>query len=84
MIHNELLINAVKYCNYCKHRRLEPAITCAAFPDGISYEILVGEIDHTQPIEGDNGIQFEPLEEYAESKPWLDTWWKKYYQKRPT
>ena len=38
-------------------------IQCEAYPDGIPYVILNGEHDHTEPYEGDNGIQFEPIEE---------------------
>ena len=36
---------------------------CSAFNDGIPYEILTGENDHTKPYKGDNGIQFEPIED---------------------
>jgi len=32
---------------------------CEAFPDGIPFEIAYGDNDHTDPFEGDNGIQFE-------------------------
>ncbi|GAF78818.1 unnamed protein product [marine sediment metagenome] len=36
---------------------------CEAYPKGIPEEILTGEHDHTKPYEGDNDIQFEPIEE---------------------
>lgn len=46
-------------CIECNHFR--GALKCDAYPDGIPYEILVGEHDHTEPFKGDNGIQFEPI-----------------------
>lgn len=45
-------------CLYCKHKT--EGATCAAFPDGIPEDILNQDNDHTEPVEGDNGIQFEP------------------------
>ena len=36
---------------------------CEAFPDGILDEITSGENDHTEPYDGDNGIQFETNED---------------------
>jgi hypothetical protein len=45
-------------CFGCKHLWVYPR--CAAFPDGIPYEIRAGYNDHTQPYPGDNGIQYEP------------------------
>lgn len=45
-------------CDNCKHYLSE--LRCLAFPDGIPDDILSGEFDHTQPHEGDNGIQYEP------------------------
>ena len=45
-------------CMYCKHKHVDGA-TCEAFPNGIPDEILMMENDHTEPFEGDNGIQFE-------------------------
>ena len=32
---------------------------CAAFPDGIPFEISYGDNDHLMPVEGDHGIQYE-------------------------
>ena len=55
-----------RVCTQCKH--VDPITgilsktnkaTCEAFPDGIPDEIWFGKNDHTQPYEGDNGIQFE-------------------------
>lgn len=36
--------------------------TCEAFPLGIPEEIFYGKVEHREPYEGDNGIQFEPIE----------------------
>lgn len=51
-------------CFDCKHLdefSFDP-LKCQAFPEGIPEEILTGEHDHSKPFEGDNGIQFEPIE----------------------
>ena len=47
-------------CLVCKHFKRD--YTCAAFPAEIPEPILLNEADHREPIEGDNGIQWEPLE----------------------
>ena len=44
-------------CFSCKHTNNNG--TCKAFPDGIPLEIVSGEVNHFQPYEGDNGIQYE-------------------------
>ena len=47
-------------CVNCKH--LRAPIQCDAFkviPDEI---FITGEHDHTQPYDGDHGIQFEPVD----------------------
>lgn len=59
---NEILENAIKLCNDCKH--IWPhEIKCAAYPDGIPDDILFCRLDHRKPIDGDRGIQFEPKDE---------------------
>jgi hypothetical protein len=52
-------------CLDCKHLNdeIDDAFVCAAFPDGIPMEIVLGDFDHHKPHPDDNGIQFEPLEE---------------------
>jgi len=57
---------ALSACAYCKHKH-EDTPTCEAFPDGIPDEILMMKNDHTEPFEGDHGIQFEP--EFEVSRP---------------
>jgi len=50
-------------CNVCKNLIMtEEYLVCNAFPEEIPEEILTGEYDHTKPYKGDNGIQFEPIE----------------------
>ena len=52
-------MSIIPICVRCKH--LHPDWTCDAFPDGIPREIKLDEVDHRKPIEGDHGIQFEPI-----------------------
>lgn len=52
-------------CVFCKHVHKDGNFgrgrrtTCAAFPGGIPVDILDGKNDHTAPVSGDHGIQFE-------------------------
>ena len=51
-------------CFYCIHLLKSGDLagngwTCKAFPDGISYPILMREWDHTKPLPYDNGFQYE-------------------------
>lgn len=43
---------------------------CAAFPDGIPDSIIESRVDHREPVDGDRGIRFTPIEDedaaYAE------------------
>ena len=50
----------VGICGCCVHL-LGPH--CDAYPAGIPDEILLGELDHHNPLPGDNGIQFEEFKE---------------------
>jgi len=47
-------------CDSCKHLRANGA-RCAAYPgaEGIPPEIFIGEIDHTEPYPGDQGITYK-------------------------
>jgi hypothetical protein len=47
-------------CSDCVHFRLAGVLSCDAFPGGIPDEILLAEWDHSKPIAGDHGIQYEP------------------------
>ena len=44
-------------CISCTHYRMGGR--CEAYPEGIPYEIISGQVDHKKPYKGDNGIQFE-------------------------
>jgi len=50
-------------CFQCKHLFLEEqtSFSCAAFPQGIPFVVISHQSDHTEPIEGDKGLQFEPI-----------------------
>jgi hypothetical protein len=45
-------------CDLCAHR-MNGAV-CKAFPHGIPDPIMLNEVDHRQPYEGDHGIHWEP------------------------
>jgi len=49
-------------CHKCKHIN-DDGESCKAFPNGIPEEIIIGDTLHRVPVEGDNGITFEPREE---------------------
>lgn len=38
----------------------DPTFVCRAFPTGIPEDVLAGRNDHTQPIDGDGGLRYEP------------------------
>lgn len=50
---------AFSQCVECRHYLEDHR--CSAF-EHIPVEIFLGEHDHREPYEGDNGIRFEPLE----------------------
>lgn len=47
-------------CFTCKH--YNGLGSCEAF-DTIPLKIISGEVSHREPVDGDNGIQWEPIEE---------------------
>jgi hypothetical protein len=55
----------VSPCQYCKNLIEMGGLdykgwTCKAFPQGIDPKIVKGEKRHDEPIEGDQGLQYEP------------------------
>tara|TARA_R110000824_G_scaffold66021_2_gene171600 strand:+ start:923 stop:1102 length:180 start_codon:yes stop_codon:yes gene_type:complete len=48
-------------CFFCK--QYLDKLTCKAYAEGIPEKIYTNTHDHTKPFKGDNGIQFEPIEE---------------------
>ena len=53
-------------CISCAHYRM--GSQCKAYPDGIPYEIISGQIDHNKSYKGDNGIQFKSDEDSLDKK----------------
>ena len=55
-------------CAICQHlRRSEEELVCAAFPDGIPFEILSNAADHRRPYADDGGITYQRRAEVKES-----------------
>ena len=48
-------------CATCARR--ESPSTCEAFGNGIPIAVLIGELDHHEPIDGDGGLMYEPITE---------------------
>ncbi|MDK2892843.1 hypothetical protein [Methanohalophilus sp.] len=59
------MIGEPPLCDTCKHlnRGILGWWKCKAYPDGIPEKIFWGDVDHHKPYKGDNGIQYEPMEE---------------------
>ena len=55
---NDPVFEMLGLCHKCSHRRTP--YTCSAFPEGIPAHVLTGDVLHTEPYPGDNGIQFDP------------------------
>jgi hypothetical protein len=47
-------------CLNCKWLNRKDMASCVAYPNGIPYPILSGEVAHDRPLPGDNGIMWNP------------------------
>ena len=55
-------------CIGCRHydrSRLTVGDFCAAFPNGIPAAIVANRVDHREPVEGDGGTRFDPIDDEA-------------------
>lgn len=52
-----------RQCLNCKHLNRGDMASCKAFPNGIPYPIMRGDIAHDEPYPTDNGIQWEAAED---------------------
>lgn len=50
-------------CRSCEHYLF--ARTCKAFAEWIPEEVWLGEDDHSQPIEGDQGLTYQEAEDQS-------------------
>tara|TARA_R100000501_G_C2631536_1_gene127893 strand:- start:4609 stop:4896 length:288 start_codon:yes stop_codon:yes gene_type:complete len=50
-------------CIVCEHLISADEETCEAYPEGIPGPLFYGEISHTKPYKGDNGLRFDAIEE---------------------
>lgn len=48
-------------CKNCIEKTENDIFVCRAFPDGIPEDVFWNRIDHTENIEGDNGIKYEEI-----------------------
>jgi hypothetical protein len=58
----------ISQCVFCKHLDTKrPGSFCTAFPDGagIPLAVLISEIDHRRPVEGDHGVRFDPVDQFG-------------------
>lgn len=59
------MIGTVSQCSACRHFRSpfdhagKDEASCDAFTEAIPVEVYFNTLDHREPIEGDNGVQWE-------------------------
>jgi hypothetical protein len=46
-------------CLNCEHFDTSRGVACKAFPGGIPEPIRLGDFDHSDEFEGDNGVRFK-------------------------
>jgi len=63
------ITNFSSICSLCERfKKRTEWRTCPAFPDKIPDAIWEGDNDHTQPVDGDHGLQFVKAVSYPRLK----------------
>ena len=60
-----MTMEAMPLCYFCKYK-IKGVRKCKIFPEGIPDEAY--DNDHVLPVKGDDGVVFEPAEEYADDE----------------
>lgn len=68
-LHDYATLEPNRGCLNCRHLNRANMAQCTAYPEGIPYPIISGEIAHDKPLPGDNGIQWEAASDAPSGLP---------------
>ena len=63
ILDNHTVVTGTAPCLWCRHLLSITDRECRAFSGYIPAKIFRGDSQHADPMAGDNGIQFEPIED---------------------